>query len=155
MTPTDVQTASCRGMVSLSRGVVSTTRAPAAAKMPISAHNIQAGKNAPNKSNEGAPTNEQPMSVQLETTRRAALGSEGAVIVLWARPYGRSLQGRAQFSTQSWTDLVPFGHDKTAVLALPLSHAAVALREARLWEATPSDHKVALVASVADQFRKV
>ena len=81
MTPTAVQTASCRGTASLSRGVVRTTRAPAAPTMPTSPHNIQAGKNAPNKSNEGAPTNEQPMSVELEVKSRTAVGSEGAVIV--------------------------------------------------------------------------
>ena len=81
MTPTAVQTASGKGIAPLNRGLVTTTRALAAATMPISPHNIQAGKNAPNKSKEGAPTNEQPVSVALETTRRTALGSEGAVIV--------------------------------------------------------------------------
>lgn len=81
MMPTAEQTASCMGIASLSRGVVRTTRAPAAPTMPISAHNIQAGKNAPNKSKEGAPTNEQLTSVELERTRRTALGSVGAVIV--------------------------------------------------------------------------
>ena len=81
MTPTAVQTASCRGIASLRRGEVRITRALAAPTMPISAHNIHAGKNAPNKSNEGAPANEQPVRVELEISGRAALGSEGAVIV--------------------------------------------------------------------------
>jgi hypothetical protein len=81
MTPTAVQTASCKGIASLSRGEVRATRALAAARMPISAHNIQAGKYAPNKSNEGAPPNEQPVRVELEISGRTALGSEGAVIV--------------------------------------------------------------------------
>jgi len=42
--------------------------------MPISAHNIHAGKKAPNSVNEGAPTREHPVRVQLVTITRIALG---------------------------------------------------------------------------------
>jgi hypothetical protein len=81
MTPTAVQTASRSGTTALNHAVASTPWAQTAATMPISAHNIQAGKNAPNKLNEGAPRYEQPTSVELEAIRRATRGSEGAVIV--------------------------------------------------------------------------
>jgi len=55
MMPTALHTASWKGITSLSAGLVKTTRALAAPRMPISAQNIQAGKYAPNNSNEGAP----------------------------------------------------------------------------------------------------
>jgi hypothetical protein len=55
MTPLAVQTASWRGSVPLKVGVVRTKRVAEAAAIPISAHNIDAGKKAPNNSNEGAP----------------------------------------------------------------------------------------------------
>ena len=90
MTPTAVQTASWKGIMSLNVGVVRTTRVPAAPTMPISPHNIQAGKNAPNNSNEGASAREQPVSVQLVTIRKTALGGDGSVIVRWAQPYAIS-----------------------------------------------------------------
>src|SRR5581483_9418651 len=55
MTPLAVQTASWKGSVPSKVGVVRTRRVAAAATIPISAHNIHAGKKAPNNSNEGAP----------------------------------------------------------------------------------------------------
>jgi hypothetical protein len=75
MTPTDVQTASGHGITRLSNAVLRITPTPAAAKMPISAQNIQAGKKAPNNSYEGAPAREQPMSMQLGTASNITLGA--------------------------------------------------------------------------------
>jgi len=54
MTPTAVQTARWKGIEWLKIDDVRTTRALAAPMMPISAHNIHAGKKAPNNSKEGA-----------------------------------------------------------------------------------------------------
>jgi hypothetical protein len=80
-TPTAVQTASGRGSASANRGVERTTRALRAATMAINAQSIQAGKNAPNKVYEGAPTYEQPTSVDGKAIRRVTCSREGTVIV--------------------------------------------------------------------------
>jgi len=81
ITPAAVQTASWKGINPLKAGFVRITRMLAAPTMPIRAHNIHAGKNAPNNSKEGATPNEQPVTRQLVITRRTALGSDGLVIV--------------------------------------------------------------------------
>src|SRR5690242_14567708 len=57
--------------------------------MPITPHNSQAGKNAPNNSNEGASPNEQPVSRQLVTANRGALSRNDSVIVSWDRVCNR------------------------------------------------------------------
>jgi hypothetical protein len=48
-----------------------TARATAAPAIPIMPHNSQAGKNAPNRSKEGAPPAEQPVKVMDAKDRRA------------------------------------------------------------------------------------
>src|SRR5262249_31786479 len=65
VTPTAVQAARWKGIKSLNVVFVRTTRVMAAPMTPINAQNIQAGKKAPNSSNEGAPAIEQPVSMQL------------------------------------------------------------------------------------------
>jgi len=82
MTPRAVQTPSCNGIAPLKAGVVRTTRALAAPKIPNSAQSIHAGKKAPNNSNEGAPPREQPESMQLIASARTALRSDGWDITL-------------------------------------------------------------------------
>jgi hypothetical protein len=71
--------------------------------MPASAHNIHAGKKAPNSANEGAPASEQPASKQLATTSKTALGSDSPVIVLGAVAVEAYPSGtRCRDHTRSW-----------------------------------------------------
>jgi hypothetical protein len=81
MIPTAVQTANRKGTTPLKAGVVRTARVLNAPTMPIRAHNIHAGKKAPNNSKEGATPNEQPVTKPLRITRKTALGSDGLVIM--------------------------------------------------------------------------
>ena len=80
--PTDTQTRSCGGTTSARPVTTSPTRAPMAARIPMPASNIQSGKNAPKKTNEGAPRSAQPLTVAVANAissagRRAALRRKG------------------------------------------------------------------------------
>jgi hypothetical protein len=63
--------------------------------MPISPHDIQAGKYAPKSSNEGAAVKEQPVNMQLGTTTSAALDSDGscAPLRMVSPPDGKKHRG--------------------------------------------------------------
>src|SRR5262249_13851475 len=53
--PAATQTSSCSGRISASPVATRATRVAMAARIPMPATNIQAGKNAPNRTKEGAP----------------------------------------------------------------------------------------------------